>query len=470
MRRFFLLFLLFFWPWAEAQLSLSAGYTYYLTPTSWKNQLNHYSDIDLNFKHHGQLSSWFYGSEVSALFSLDKSHQNYLAFPDLFIGWAGAFDRTLFNFILGRHKRVSSPPQAQQTTNQTEIKGPVVEEPWSAMDELWHLGLWQGRINWDYFQPQQEGLAGAFFTIERKPWLFSLFLSGLFFPEQGPVVDIKEGEISSYNRWFLPPQAEFVAFNQRISALYWLSAPYLKNIILNESLALRFRFGDREKHWFSMAYGYKPINQVYFKIDSAFAIDKKVINNVIRYQPFRHSLVSMDFGLKKSIFSSILSITQEITHRPPSPGEGLVPVLPNALFFSAYTALSFKKYRWLVESLSLNFIYAHFTPQKRDKSQQELDLDLNINRFKMHHGFAVLANSRPLRWGNQTLSLSLSYWYSVPDQGGWLNTAIKWCLSSNLSFSADMDIVGVEKPKVKSFFNSYKQNDRLRAKVTYVFN
>ncbi len=466
---FFLLFLLFFGPWAEARLALSTWYTYYLTPTSWKNQFDHYMNIDLNFKQEHHSHHWFSGSELEARFPMDKSYQNHLAVPNVFMGWTNSFKGTRFNFIFGRHKR-TSPPQVDSTSSPNETKGPAVEEPWSAMDELWNMGLWQGRINWDYFQPKQEGLTGMFFTLERPSWLFSLFLSGLFFPEPGPLVDIKEGEISSHSRWFLPPQSEFVAFNQRIEALYWLNMPYLKNIIMNESMAFRLRFGDREKHWFSMAYGYKPINQVYFKIDSTFSIDKKAINNVIHYQPFRHSLVSMDFGMKKNIFHSILSITQEIIHRPPSPGEGLVPVLPNALFFSAHTALNFKKYMWPVESLSLDFIYSHFTPQKRDKSQQELDLDLNTNRFKMHHGLAFSAKSRPFQWNQQALSLDLSYWYSIPEQGGWLNTAIKWQMSSSLSFSASMDIVGVDKPKVKSFFNSYKQNDRFQAKVNYVFD
>ena len=470
----FIFWTIFFTPDTLAKLSVSAGYTSYITSTTWENQLDHYMDIGGHFQKYGHFPSWFYGSEITSLFSLDKSRQNYLAVPDLFIGYHKAFNHWKFNLILGQHKRISQPATRDPSSQSglSSQKSHIVEEPWSDMDEMWHLGLWQGRINWDYLQPKQSGLTGAFFTIEKEPWLFSLFVSNLFFPENGPEVEIKEGEVNSNSRWFIPPQSQFIAFNQRIDALYWLSTPYLKNIILNESIALRFRFGDRTKQWFSMAYGYKPINQIYFKIDSAFSIDKKAIENVIHYQPFRHSLISMDFGLKRSIFKTILSVTQEIPHRPKSPGEGLLPVLPNALFFSTHTALSLKKYKWLLESLQFNFIYSHFTLKKQTLSEQKLnlDLDLNINRFKMHYGFVFSAKTRPLQWKSQTWVLALSYWYSIPEQGGWLNTTLQWELTPTLSLQTSIDILGVEKHQTKSFLNSYKQNDRIQAVVTYVFN
>ena len=465
---FFIIVFCLFVHHTQAKLSVLAKYTSYMTSTHWKDQLNHYMNIGLNFQKYKHYPNWFYGSEIDSLFSLDKSYQNYLTFPDLFLGYKRDFNQWRFNFILGRHKRVSSIPleSNKQSLNQSTI----LEEPWSAMDEIWQLGLWQGRLNWDYLQPQQTGLTGAFFTIEKKPWLFSVFVSSVFFPEHSPVVDIKEGEVRSDSRWFTPPQSQFVAFNQRIDALYWLSSPYLKNIILNESLAFRFRFGDRTKQWFSMAYGYKPINQLYFKVDSTFSIDKKSINNVIHYQPFQHSLISMDFGLTRGIFKTILSVTQEIPYRPKSPGKGLVPTLPKALFFSAHTNFHLAKYRWFLENFKLNFIYSHFTSIKQTSSEPKLNLDLNINRFKMPYGFAFSAKTKPLEWQKQSLAFKLSYWYSIPEQGGWLNASLQWKLTPTLYLQSDMDILGVEKKEKKSFFNSYKQNDRIRIMVNYAFN
>ena len=455
---------------AEAKLSVSTGHTAYITPAELKNQRDHYTDLYLNFQKYGHFKPWFYGSEIKSRFSLDNSYQNHFTVPDLFMGYNGGFNHWQFNLILGRHKRVSAPAHLANPDQSSDSSIYVVEEPWSAMDEIWQLGLWQGRVNWDYFQAQQQGLTGAFFTIEKKPWLFSLFLSPLFVPENGPSVEIKEGEVRSSSRWFLPPQSQFISFSQRIDALYWLHKPYLKDIILNESIAVKFRFGDKTKQWFSMAYGYKPINQVYFKIDSAFSIDKKAIDNVLNYQPFRHSLISMDFGLKRGAFKTILSVTQEIPNRPKSPGKGLLPFLPNGLFFSAHTALNFKEYKWLLESLKINFIYSHFSSKKTAVSEPQLNIDLNINRFKMHYGLALSAQSKPFEWKNQSLALALNYWYSIPEQGGWLNASLNWKITTTLSFQSSIDILGVENLKQNSFFNSYKQNDRINATVTYVFD
>ena len=106
---------------------------------------------------------------------------------------------------------------------------------------------------------------------------------------------------------------------------------------------MRFSFGNRGDQWFNLAYAYKPVNQTYFKVDGSFSINKKAIDTNIYYQSFKHSLVSMDFGLKRSIFTSVLSVTQESPHRPYVPENWIVPTLPMGVFASSYFKLDLKK-------------------------------------------------------------------------------------------------------------------------------
>ncbi len=470
------IFFLFFLSSAEAQLDISFRYSSYLTSTDLEGQLDHYMDMGLNFQDQDSWNSWFYKTEIKSLFSLDESNQNYITVPDLFIAYelSDILEGYDIHFVLGNQKGLNNIKREQKSKKNIENPEQSSSESWSFMDEAWHLGLWEGRINWDYLESESKGLTGVFWTVtKKKQWLLTVFLSGLFMPDQGPAVDITDGEIKSASRWFIPPQSEFVFFSQKISAFYWLKKPYLKNVVLNDSISVRFRFGDKDSEWLSLAYAYKPVNQIYFKMDGGFSIHKKAVDNVIHYQSFKHSLFSLDFGVKKNILNTVFSITQEIPLRPQTPKGWIVPVLPKALFFSSYMELDFGKYYWPIRWFKFNFLYSRFVDQKGAKphnGEESLEWDVNINRFKMYRGFSISAQSKEFHWKKQAFSLGVRYWHSLPEEGGWLNTFFKWRVTPHWTFESKLDILGTNNNKINSFFNSYKHNDRIKVKVIYRIN
>ena len=463
-KRYILFCFLFCFPASAELLDLSLKYSNYLTDR--KDLLNHYVSAGLDLKHHHRFGSWFYGAEAVALFSLDESRQNHIAVPDLFIGHAHVFKGIDLNVVLGAQKSAS---RFSFLNNQTSSEKAVISS-WSVMDEIWGLGLWEGKMNWDYLQPKSKGLSGLFFTVKKKHWFLTLFASGLFFPDLGPAVDIKEGKVSSQNRWFIPPQSEFVVFSQRIDGLYWLERPYLKNVILSDSLAFQFFFGDKKSGWLSIAGARKPVNQIHFKLDSGFSIDKNAFNSVIHHQPFKHHLLSTDLGLNWGVLETVFSGTYESPNRSAQPEEDtdlLVPVLPKALFLSSHIKLNLEKYRFILNSLHFNFLYSRFiSEEKKEEFNPLLELDLHKNRFRLYYGFSVSALSQKFQIGNQTVSLKGSYWYSLPEEGGWLNGALLWNLTPRLSLELNVDILGANIDK-REFFKLYQQNDRVEVKVTY---
>jgi len=454
-----------FSPLVFADFNVSLGYSNYITDTAWEEKLNNYMDLSIQFEHYDNInSSWFYGTDVFSSSSLDSSNQHYIAVSDIFLGYK--LDSSLncynFSFVLGRQKSLSNKPNAKDLQSL---------ESWSLMDDFWDLGLWESRVHWDYLQPKKQGLAGAFFTVEQKSWLLTIFLSGLFFPDNTLSVDIIDGKVRSKSRWFFPPQSEFTLFNQRIEAFYFLQKPYLKNVLLNDSVAIKFRFGDPEDQWLSMAYAYKPVNQVYFKVDGRFSIDKTAVDSVIYYQSFKHFLASIDFGIKKKALKFIFSVTQEVPNRPKTPTDWIAPILPKALFLSSHLEINFEKYQWPIKLLKLNGIYTRFIGPESGLAftNPELTLDMNINRFKLYQGFSVSAHSKEFQWFSQSFSLDMSYWYSLPEQGGWLYTSFNWQISSALYLKTSLDILGSDIDR-QGFFNSYKQNDRVAIKLIYNIN
>ena len=451
---------------AFASFDISWNHDYYVTPTNLKNALNQYSYLELKTKHNNYSNNWFYGMEGVSSFFFDTSNQKYLAVPNLFFGYEmpNIVDDYTVNWIIGRYRQSMSMLYDDKKSSQLQAQ----PEFWSVMDEVWEMGLWQSQINWDYLSPKQQGLVGSLLTVKKEPWMLTVFF-GLFLPDHGPSVDVtSKGKVQSTSRWFIPPQSNFVLFNQRIDTLYWLDAPYLKNILLNDSVAVRFRFGDIHKQWMSMSYAYKPINQIYFTADSGLSINKTTINNIIYYQLFDHSIFSIDFGMKEKWGLLVLSVIQELPFPHPSDPHQMIPILPKAVFFSSHLRLNTQNYLFM-KYIDLNVIYSRMKTNGENHSQNvvnQLSQALPDNRFKLHHGFSVTAKSRNFHLRKQKISFHVRYWHSIPEAGDWLNSSIQWDITPHLRLTGGMDILG--SGREGGFFHTYKQNDRITLKVSYV--
>ncbi len=457
----------------QARFDLSINHFAYLTKANVKNHLNHYLDLSFNFEQMGFKNSWFYGVEALSVFALDDSHGHYLAAPNFFIGYQipEILPNYHFHFVLGRQKTNLHRLSHNSTSDPLSVL--THPESFSFMDEVWQLGLWQGRINWDYLLPEPQGLTGAFFTLKQKFWSMTLFLSGLFLPDHEPTVDISpRGDIYSKSRWFNPLQPDFFVFNRRIEAFYWMEKPYLKNILLNESIAFRFRFGDPQTQWINLAYAFKPINQTYFKIDGQFSINEDSINHFIHYQSFKHYLLSMDMGVRHRGMEGVLSVTQELPSSVDVSELWVIPIMPKTLFASAWFKFLLPDTIPWVGFMELGGIKAFFSRSESDISRMKNNMDFHLaaTRFKMHSGFVLKWGGTLLQWKKQSLSWAGGYYHSLPEKGDWLNLSLKWQIHSRLKIACHLDIMGSSKNKQENFFNIYKHNDRLRFQMVYIIH
>ena len=422
-------------------------------------------DISLDFQNFHSEKSWFYGLHALTVFALDDSRGHYLSTPNLFIGYEvpNLFPGYHFNFVVGRQKRTVQGFR-QKTHPLTH------PEPFSFMDDIWQLGLWQGRLNWDYLLTRPKGLTGAFFTVEKELWSMTLFLSGVFLPDHEPVVDISpRGDIYSKNRWFNPLQSDFVIFNRRIEAFYWMEKPYLKNILLNESFAFRFRFGHPQKQWVNLAYAFKPINQTYFKIDGQFSINEDSLNHFIHYQAFKHYLISLDSGIRHQDFEVVLSVTQELPSQAEASELWAVPIIADTLFVSTHFRMDLKNLTWFLDFVELNGIYSFFSHSETNQNRLENNMDFHLTaaRFRMHSGVAASVAGSFWKKNNQALKWLIRYHHSLPEQGDWLQVALRWYINKKWRVESYVDILGSLQDRKDSFFNIYRQNDRLRFQVVH---
>src|SRR5690606_14688182 len=85
--------------------------------------------------------------------------------------------------------------------NQVQVTIGRQRRNWSQLDQRIGLGIWQPQLRWDFLNPIQQGLTGAFFDMDVEPLHVTLFASPVFLPDQGPHFRLKNGRFESPNRW-----------------------------------------------------------------------------------------------------------------------------------------------------------------------------------------------------------------------------------------------------------------------------
>ena len=145
---------------------------------------------------------------------------------------------------------------------------------WSRLDEEFNLGVWQPQLRWDYLAPHQQGLFGVFLDFSFSDSLQVLFFtSPLYLPDQGPNYQLNDGEFTSGNRWFIPPQSRVALFNGSMSGagaplFFAIDRPAEEKIILHSSFGIGFKYqAPNDPFWIQANYAYKPENQIHLGIE-----------------------------------------------------------------------------------------------------------------------------------------------------------------------------------------------------------
>ena len=461
-----------------ARAEVGFNFQSYLTESVIKSHLDHYLSMEFAFEDYHQYSRWGYGFKGLSSVSLDQSRENNFAMPALFASYkiddlVGAYDLSI---VLGRQiyelNKTRSAPHAEDDQS-TRYQIP---EPWSYLDDLWTLGLWQSYIRWDMLQPKKQGLTGLFFSTNNTHWSMTLFLSWLFLPYQGPSVGFTpEGKIDfGRSRWITFSQTDYTAFSRKIEVLYWMEKIYLKNIILNKSLAAKLRLGDVDKHWINGAFAYKPVNKIYFRVNPMFTIEKLAIENTIQYELFNHYLFSADAGIKRRWWTVIASFSQEIPEKKVFSSEWMItPYLPDTLLLSAYFLVDIEEVLkfYFLEEVAVKFLYSKIN--KTLIKQEGIDLlpnvDIDINKYQILYGVAAEFSGSFFKTIQHNLFWKGEYMYSIVQKGGWLHFMLGWKIKDRLSIISWVDILGVNPGGEKGFFSSYQTNDRIGLKINYEF-
>jgi len=392
-----------------------------------------------------------YGYDLLGLASMDGAENAYAAVPELYLG---LHSQGGLRFIVGRQWMI-----------------------WSRFDEEWRLGMWQPNVRWDYLNPIPQGLTGVFVGSVQKDAGFSVFVSPLFLPDQGPNFEVVDGEFRSSNRWFRQPNRRGYVLGKDYPISYDLKRPAETEIVNHPSFGLLFRLGDdQEGPWFRLALADKPINQLHLAIQSyknaALGHTNEIIADVYP-KVARHSLLTLEGGLSNDDHRFWLSFTEERPRGPEVPEDWAESSLYDSRFYGVTLQNRLPWQGW--RSHWIKFAYMQLfesVPHTTESDDSRDDIESSMDRYPYKRVGSVQWLAPLVARRAEKLELGLRYLYSIPEQGGLLSIKLEYTVNRKTRFDVGLDVIGSAVDLTDSnhgLMTEYKNNDRVLGGLTHVF-
>ena len=430
----------------EVIWNLYTDSSWYFTPKAQPEQKDFYTRFGSFFAAESEYEYLFYDLSSKVQISTDKSyslvvHSAYAGFQVTDIPSVN-FLKSILVFV-GRYNK-----------------------QWSWMDEYWHLGVWNPRNLFDPLHPESLGITGSAIVFKGSHWSFTNMVGGLYFPDQTPSLSNNEtGRLQTTSRWVSPPTSNIFIFNKNLNAYYWIEQPYLKNVLFQTSYLSHFFIGSPDTKWLSLSYAYKPLNQLFYRIESGLSISDSAVKNYIKHHTMRHRLISAELGFQKHGWKGNLGALDESLEAVDLPENQLTPVVPSAFFTSASLSKDFHLGS-LNNNLRVSYLYSWF----RSYNNQSLiggESLVSLERFKIGEGLAVDLLSEFQIQKAKKITAFIRYWYSRDQNGSWLEGALSYHFKPRSWVRLELNILGAQTTYRTGFFSKYGHNDRLTLRVQY---
>ncbi len=330
---------------------------------------------------------------------------------------------------------------------------------WSPIDSTWGFGKLNNRVNFDFFNPDQEGLIGLLY--ERKStnhMRYQVFGSVLYVPELNPALDVNDRRktIKSRHPWADAPATTADVQGSQKSIEYTVEMPKSSEVVRRASFG--GNIGWDSKHWvFDNFFMRKPENQISQKVGVQFNSITDRIEAQVKPQFYYHDVLGSSFRYRNADVELYVS---GIMVKP-----NTFPDVNNDAVLQ--TEIKSKKYRedYLGGGISrINDLYgmgfsyvARLSNYDRDKETLSLDPRWNqaINIFLSRRLF-------------QRLNLSTDLKYDMLTTDRLIMLRASFAATKEFMMNLGVNMIGTPNDG-KSFWSPYTNNDALYAGLRYIF-
>jgi hypothetical protein len=364
-------------------------------------------------------------------------------------------------------------------------------EEWNHLDDLWKLGIWQPRFNWDYLNPEIVGLTGAFIDFQQPHFKFVGFATGVFIPERGVPINTDDGQLTSDSPFFTPPPRNVSVFDSVTPTQYDLQMPSMSSIVFNPGVSLMARIGDSTGPWISGAYGYLPVNQLLIAYNGQVKLsdDGGTGTVVVPLTPMvaYHTLGSLDMGYSGDRFDFWVSNLIDRPYEPQAPAGWTYQQISNSYAVSPAVEARFGSLPRNPIRAQLSYLgqwggnAPDYSPDGSTSlsSGSVFEPRYPFQRAMLLGGQVPLANFSselvPMfgQWVNNVSFLS-RYIFDFGHDGAILSSDIKYRPTPSWEIGVGADLLGSGESTTSGvepsdFIARYAANDRIRWSLTYVF-
>lgn len=433
-------------PVLEGSLKFTGSHFMTEQRTSFESENYGYIGAHLDYRDHSGNFDW--ASDLIFEGSVNEGEELYYGAPELFVRLTE--DDNHVEVTIGRQKR-----------------------SWSQLDQRFNLGVWQPQLRWDYLNPVQQGLTGAFFDMDVNPLHVTLFASPIFLPDQGPQFRLKDGRFESPSRWFWQPQTRLRLGEDSSNLFYELETPPVDKLVMNSSLGGMMEVDPVGPLHVQLAYAFKPMNQFFIGIECTGCVDPVTSDGTAKIHPLvvNHHVLTAESSWITEDDRLIFSWTVDRPVDPKIPndwwaGTELRPIYIPGVIYERKLALFSKPI-----TLGVDYFQEIKGGSPVGGGELSHSVESSSDRYSFDDLFSVSGSVRLLSTLRTSLNWSVRYSYSFKERGSWLNSRLSYRKENLESFVA-FDVLGSETDPLSpdaGLFSRYRSNDRVYGGFGFVF-
>ena len=334
---------------------------------------------------------------------------------------------------------------------------------WSPLDRSWQLGHVNGRVNFDYYDSEQEGLVGLLLQSKnRTGFTWELFGSPIYVPELNPGQDIDEdnGTIKPKSAWASEIANEVDLGSGSIPIFYDVDTPEITDIVFQYSLGARL--GYRTQNFSANAfYMRKPENNL--TLGAGVRLDPVMNNQLtagIEPRVFYHDVIGGDINYK--LKNGILLRASTLFSLPEREPEDAF-----SRQFSETTNIKTGKRRenyWGVSAIKQGRDYRLALRYIARVSEFDRTDDVLAQNPRWGQAVNVFAQFRFAKKFRATLDAK----YDMLSFDTVISADLTYQASRNLQFRAGVRVIGIDENEI-SFWTPYVNHDSVYGAVRLVF-
>lgn len=331
---------------------------------------------------------------------------------------------------------------------------------WNELDREWGFGKLNNRINFDGFNPGQEGLTG-FALNHKNPNGFnaSVFGSILYIPEMNPgqKIDKDKGTVTCENPWCKPQSSTADVEGKDVPIFYNVNYPEISDVVFRYSIGGRIGYEDKTKsiHGFLMR---KPENQISVSAEVAYENDNQRVFADITPQFYYHDVAGLDAKYKLSekitAYGSFLRISPNSNpdgNQPYIEYTGIKPNKKNEEYMGTGIGYNSEKFQ-----AKLNYI------ARTSEFNISNDSLVEYPRWNQAYNINLLAHI------TRKLSVGFDYKYDMLTEDRLTMFNANYAFKANMLISVGANTIG-SNGKSESYWSDFVNNDTLYSSFKYTF-